>query len=60
VEGAEGVVLDLCVRGGRALAHEVEVHGGLERGRVEQDEPDVDAQFGLERAGGVVSNWPVV
>lgn len=47
LEGAESVVLDFGVRGGRALTYEVEVYIGAERRRVEKDEPDVDAQFGL-------------
>lgn len=47
LKGAEGIILDFGVRGGRALADEVEVHVGAERRRVEQDQPDVDAQFGL-------------
>lgn len=37
------------MRGGRALADEVEVDVCAEWRRVEQDEPDVDAEFGLER-----------
>lgn len=43
LEGAKGVVLDLGVGGRGALADEVEVDVGFEWGRVEQDEPDVDA-----------------
>jgi hypothetical protein len=47
LEGAEGVVLDLsrCRRG--ALADQVEIDVGAERGGVEEDQPDVDAEFGL-------------
>jgi hypothetical protein len=48
LEGAEGVVLNL--RGGRrgALADKVEVDVGAEGGCVEEDQPDVDAEFGLD------------
>lgn len=48
LKGSESVVLDLRVCGRRALSDEVEVHVGTEWGRVEEDEPDVDAQFGLD------------
>jgi hypothetical protein len=47
LEGAECVVLNLCVRGGCALADEVEVYVCIERRNVEEDEPGVDAQVGL-------------
>jgi len=49
LEGAEGVVLNFGVRGRGALTDEIEVYVGAERRRVEQDEPDVYAQFGLDR-----------
>lgn len=45
LECAECVVLDLGMRGRRALPDKVEIDVGTERRRVEQDEPDVDAQF---------------
>jgi hypothetical protein len=45
LECAEGIVLDFGVRWGRALPDEVEVYVGAQWGRVEQDEPYVDAQF---------------
>lgn len=54
LEGAEGVVLDFGVGGRGALADEVEVDVGFGDGRVEQDQPNVDAEFGLE--GESVSN----
>ena len=47
LEGAERVVLDLCVCGRRALSDEVEVDIGAQRGRVEEDQPDVYAQLRL-------------
>ena len=47
LEGAEGVVLDFGVRGRCALTHEVEVDVGAKGRRVEEDEPDVDSEFGL-------------
>jgi hypothetical protein len=52
LEGAEGVVLDFGVCGRGALADEVEVDGCGEGRGGEEDQPDVDAEFGL---GGVVS-----
>ena len=54
MEGAEGVVLDLGVCGGGALSDEVEVDFCAQGGGVEEDEPDVDAEFGLR---GEVSLW---
>jgi hypothetical protein len=55
LKGAESVVLDLRVCGRRALPDEVEVDVGSQWGRVEEDQPDVDAQFGLHHQ--IVSNW---
>jgi len=49
LEGAEGVVLDFGVRRRGALTDEIEVYVGAERRRVEQNEPDVYAQLGLDR-----------
>lgn len=51
LKGAEGVVLDLGVCGRRPLTHEVEVDVRFEGLRIEQDEPDVNAQLGLEERG---------
>ena len=44
---AEGVVADLGVRGGRPAVNEGQVGVRAEGGRVQQDEPDVDAKLGL-------------
>jgi hypothetical protein len=48
-QGAEGVIADLVVGGRCALADEVEVGVGVERGGVEEDEPCVWTEVGLER-----------
>jgi hypothetical protein len=48
-QGAEGVVADLVVGGRCALADEVEVSVGVEGGSVEEDEPCVWTEVGLER-----------
>lgn len=45
---AESVVLYFGVRWGGALSDEVEVNIGAKRGRIEQNEPYVDAQFRLD------------
>lgn len=47
-KGPECVVSDFSVGGRGALAYQVEVGACGERRRVEQDEPDVDAEFGLQ------------
>ena len=47
--------MDLGVCGGGALAHEVEVDGGGEGRGGEEDEPDVDAEFGLVNT--LVTGW---
>jgi hypothetical protein len=51
LERAERVVQDLGVGGRRALSDEVEVDLGAQRRRIEQDQPDVDAQVGLGGGG---------
>lgn len=49
LERAESIVLDFGVRGRGALTDEIEVYVGAEGRRVEQDEPDVYAQLGLDQ-----------
>ena len=51
LEGAEGVVCDFGVGGRGTLADQVKIDVGSEGRGIEQDEPDVDAQFGLDRLG---------
>lgn len=48
LEGAKGIILYFGMRWGSALSDEIEVNIGAERGRIEQNEPNVDAQLGLE------------
>ena len=47
LECAEGIVLDFGVRWRCALTDKVEVNVGAKRGRVEEDEPYIYAQFRL-------------
>ena len=47
LEGAKGIVLDLCMSGRCALTDEIQVNIGSDRRSVEEDEPYVDAQFRL-------------
>jgi hypothetical protein len=47
-QGAERVVADLGIGRRGTLSHKIQVAIGTERRHVEQDEPDIDAQFRLE------------
>ena len=47
-QGAEGIVADLGIGRRGTLSHEIEVGIGAERRHIEQNQPNIDAQLGLD------------